>query len=412
VINRTTRAIASVAERRAAAMLFAATCAAWTGPAAAAVDFSASASVGVEYNSNPIELSAIEAPFFASGGLSDLDDISESAGVGIGLKFGGGGPLQSQLQGSFSHSRSERFDKLGHSDYSVGGNVDWRLGETTSMSLMGGQIRSPVRQADVGGERTVQKTSSTAAGTIRFLATPHLQVALSPSWSGADLPLANAPDFRFRQVSGSVAVGFLSTGPLVPGVDFTETRSRNSGIAGASRYRTRNMSGTLNYRIGGFSTLSLSLGRAERKTEANALTASRSEAGVSGSLSYQRQLSPKTSFNVNAFRSYQQYDAGANLSVDTGMSVGANWAATPRLGVAVSSQATWSRIDGLVTNIPSSVPVARRDLMRVFSVDLAYTTTRRLAVGLHVQRRVRASEDWLAQFGATSVGLNLTAKFD
>src|SRR5882757_4838392 len=57
------------------AILLAATCAAGIGPARAAIDLSAGATIGVEHDSNPLELSNSQAQdFLARGFITSKDD--------------------------------------------------------------------------------------------------------------------------------------------------------------------------------------------------------------------------------------------------------------------------------------------------------------------------------------------------
>jgi hypothetical protein len=386
--------------------------------AMAAVDLTASAAVNVEHNSNPIELSSNEAFSFAPGGKSQLDDTSRVVTATVGAGFGSNGPLHAGLQALYSHTESQRFNKLGHSDYNIGGDVAWKPGHAFDMSLTGSRSRSPIRQADATGEETTQKTTSYASSTLRLRPTEDWQLALKPSWTHVELPLAGAPNYRYRESAGSVAIGFLGAGRLVPGVELVEAKTTSSGVGGAADYRQRTVSGTLNYQTKGFSTFALSIGQTRRVTDVDETASDPTakdgtDSGLSGSLSYQRKLSPKTSFNISAFRAYQLYDAGLNLTVDTGFSFGVSWAATRKLTVALKSDNVWSHIDAVAGGVEvTGADGTREDMVRAYSLNLGYLAARHISVDAYATRRVRRSEVWAAQFNSTIFGLGLTAKLD
>lgn len=385
----------------------------------AAADVSAGASIGVVHNTNPIELSTIEAHAFSPNGKSDLDDTSTVWSANIGATVGEGGPLRLRLRALYSHTESRRFDRLGHDDYNVGSSVDWRPTRVFDMSLGAEQFRSPIRQADAGGTRATQRTTTTINATARLHPTPKWQFSVSPSWSRIDLPLESAPDFRYRETSASASLSYVGA-RLSPGLTVSQSRSSASNIGGATRYRQQTIWGTLNYTTPGRTTLGLSIGRTERTTDVlesndpSRPAVDGKDAGVSGALSLQRQLSVKTSVDISANRSYEQYEAGVNLALNTGFNVGVNWNPTRRIGVSLRTENVWSTIDEAPQTTPvSSTPGGKRkDMLRSYTLNVTYQVARSVSVGTYVSRRVRRSEVWFDQFNGTLFGISLAAQID
>jgi hypothetical protein len=400
-------------------LVIAAACSAWTTCANAAVNFSGGAAFGMEHNTNPIELGNTEAHAFRPDGKSELDDTSMVWGANVAGVIGGDGPLRLQLRGLYSHTESRRFDRLGHDDYNVGSTLDWRASRAFDTTLSAEQFRSPIRQAEAGGEQSTQRTTTAVSGTVRVRPTSRWQVAVTPSWSRIDLPLDSAPDFEYRDTSGNVSITY-SGARVSPGIMVSESRSRASGIAGATRYRQQSAWGTLNYTTPGRTSLALSVGYTERTTHViEAVTdpslqqSEGSDAGLSGSLSLQRKLSAKTSIDISAYRSYQQYEAGVNLSLNTGFNVGVTWTPTRRITVALKSDNMLSDID----EAPGGTALAptggkRKDLLRSYSVDVGYLFGKYVSVGGYVTRRIRRSEVWFEQFNSTLAGLRLSVAID
>jgi hypothetical protein len=128
-----------------------------------------------------------------------------------------------------------------------------------------------------------------------------------------------------------------------------------------------------------------------------------------GSLNFNRQLSVKTSLYASAFRYFEQYDAGVNPSVGSGLAVGATWSPTAKITVDVDTGLVWSSIEGATGIVGDD---RRNDVVRSYTMSVDYSATRLLSVRAHVTRMIRRSEVWTDQFNSTVVGLELTASID
>lgn len=385
------------------------------GPAMA-VDLSAGAAAGIEYNSNPVEFSNTEADQFATGGKKYIDDTSLSVRANVAAKLGNEGPLVLNVQAMYNHVESKRFDALSHDEYSYLGSLDWRPGSVFDVTLAGEQFRDPIQQADAAGTEVTQKTTTNARATVRVRPTPRWQVALTPAWIRIDLPLTDAPDYSLREKNATASLTYLNPGRLAPGVEFMKSQSRNSNIGIATRYRQEVIRGTLNYQATGFSTFTFAAGHTKRTThlvtpssDPTVQVREGTDSTFTGTLGYQRKFSPKTTINISAFRDLQQYDAGTNTSVGTGFTAGVIWAPTPKITVALDSLSTWSTIDDLRV---SGATVQRKDLLRSYTFGMSYAFARQMSVRGYLTRRVRNSSLAIAQFNSTIAGLELTFKLD
>ena len=384
-------------------------------PAAAAVDLSGTATVGVMHDSNALQLSNVETPPPSTGG-SNRDDTTLNLGASVAVKIGDGGPLQAQLQTTYTHLESKLQDSLSRDDYQLSANVDWKPSRIFDVSANASQNRLPLGLADVGGIQNIQQQTSQVQGTLRLRPTPSWQLSLAPAWNETKTPLPGAEDFRLRQKSGMASLAFLGAGKLVPGISYTESRSRNADIANATRYQDEIIQGTLNYQATGLSTFSFAAGHSRRTThlitpsnDPVAQAREGTDGAFTGSVSYNRQLSVKTRMHISAFRYFQQYEAGVNNSVGTGFDVGANWAPTRKIAVDLSAAYNWSTIDDLP--IAGSIE-QRKDLLRRYSLTLSYQATRLMSLRALLTRQMRTSDVQVAQYGGTIAGLELSAKFD
>lgn len=401
-----------------ATIVLAATCAGISPAAHAAIDLSAGVTVGAEHDSNPIELSNSQAQDFLNRGfITRQDDTVKRLTANVGATTGSiNDPTHLQLQAKYTKVDNVHFDTLDHTEYNFGGNLDWKPSQVFDISLQGSQNRAPVGLNDVGGQRVVQQTSSLAEGTLRLRPTPNWQLSLTPRWYSNELPLPGSTNFELRESSGSLGLGYLGAGPLVPGLYVTQARGRYSGIVNATRYQQTSYGFTLNYKVTDFSSFSLFAGHTQRTTHlivpsnnAQALLLEGTKPAYTGSLTYQRQLSVKTRINVGVFRDFQQYDVGVNTRLATGFNGEANWAPTARLSVTLNTLLVRSTISGLQA---AGSTDDRHDLERSYSVGLKYLATRLVSLHPYLTRRVHNSTARTAVFDKTIAGLELTVSVD
>lgn len=375
----------------------------------AAVDLSGGVSVGLDYNTNAYERSTREGPI--------VDDTSTIMTARVGAKTRGEGPLRAQLQGQYTLVDSFHIDPMDRGQHAFDGSVEWSPIRLFDISVAALHSRLPFSLADGGGERAILQTTSQAQATLRLRPTPRWQIGFTPVWNETKTPLLYAPGFMLRQNSGSVSLDFLGATRLVPGILVTQAKGVNSGIVNATRYKTDTVQGTLNYRVTDITNFSLSLGHSRNTTSLltpsnspGALASEGTRSGFSGTLSIQRQLSIKTGMNIRAYRTYQQYDAGVNPAVSTGVGGGLTWAATQRLSVGLDSQYTWTTIEGLQLG---GIIGKRKDLLRTYTMSVGYIATRRFSLGIYAARRVRNSGNSFSdQYNGYNGGFTLTVAVD
>jgi hypothetical protein len=400
-------------------MLFAAACAAGTGPAMAGVNVGVSvgATVGVDYNSNAYNLSSTEeAP--GSGGSTDRDDFSRRASVdfrfNVGLDGTNDGPVRLQVRAGLVDASFDHFEAISHRDHDVGAILDWRPSRVFDISLETSHSSNPVEIADVGGSENSQQKEFQNRATLRVRPTPQWQIALTPGWKKSTTDLPDAPDFKLREDSGKVALDFLGAGRLVPGVAVSQAKGRYSGIEDPTRYRDRTVQATLNYTATAASTFTFAAGRTQRNTrliepssDPAALAREGGDSAFTGALNFHRQLTVKTGINIAAYRYFQNYDAGVNTSVGTGISTGVTWAATAKISTSLDGGLSWSNIDDIEVE---DTLVQRKDLERRLSLGVTYAFTQRFSLRGHFTRSVRTSDVDSAEYRSTAAGVDLTAR--
>lgn len=384
-------------------------------PPVVAVDFAGSVAVGGQYNTNARQLASFESPL-AEDGSTARDDIAMYASANMSASTDGQGPLNAEVQAAYTHSKSTEQESLSRDDYNFSASVDWRPGQLYDVSLRTTLSRLPLDLADIGGDSSVSQTARGAQGTLRLRPTPYWQLSLTPGWSETRTPQENGPSRRLRETSGAASIEFLGAGRLVPGVGASQSENHYSGVVDATEYKQKAIYGTLGYSFTEVTAFSLSAGKTWRTTTLRtsstdpAATANEGkETAFTGSLSFDRRLTAKTSMNFSVFRGFQVYDAGVNTSVGTGFRAGVTWAATAKISSTLSTAHTWSTIE----NVPiDGVPVQRKDLERSVSLSTTYLATRLVSVGANVTRNIRNSQIGSDQYNSTIASLFVSVNFD
>lgn len=374
-----------------------------------------STTVGMQGDSNPLERNGAFLPAVLPGGKSVREDYNSRISA-TGTVRAGEGPLKVDVGGTYVKIDSFRIDPLDRSDYQFGGNVGWTPGQLFDVQLRALQSRASVGLADIGGFSAAQQTSQIAEGTFRLRPVPRWQLSATPGWSRWKLPQPSAPDFMLHENSGGLGVDYLGNGPVVPGVLLKVSRGRYSGIANATRYQDDSVQANVAYNVTNFSSFRLLAGHTRRTTRLVEPTTDpfvQSIEGTTpaftGSLTYQRTLTAKTSVILGVTRDFTQYDAGVNTTVGTGFNGALTWAATTRVTMDVGTRFTWSKIEALQPTVPIR---ARTDLVRLYTAGVNYAPGKRFSFRAYASRSQRDSTFRYALFNRTIAGLDLTATFD
>jgi hypothetical protein len=383
--------------------------------AMAAVDLSGGVSVGGEYNTNATQLAEFESPA-AGDGSTARDDIALYASASVLARTTGQGPLNAEVQAAYTHSESLRQESLSRDDYTFSVSVNWRPSQLYDVTLRGTQNRLPLGLADIGGQSSVAQTSSGVQGTVRVRPTPRWQLSLTPGWTETKTPREDTQTLRLRETSYGASIEFLGAGRLVPGIGASQSQNVYSGVEDATRYKQRAVYGSLGYRFTDVTAFALTAGQTTRtttlrstSTDPSAAANAGDESAFTGSLSFNRRLTAKTSVDVSVFRGFQVYDAGVNTSIGTGFRTGVNWAATRKISASLSAAHIWSTIE----NVPvDGVPIQRKDLERSYSLGTRYLATRLTSISANVTRNIRNSQVGSDQYNSTVASLSLSVSFD
>lgn len=390
-------------------------------PSLAATFFSPFAALGYQHNSNVFTRPSSSPPFAAQG-ITGLGDsiLDYQAGLGSELDWG---PDRLTLDASVTRDQYDRFSFLNHYEYLVDGNLHWRFTRVVDGTVTYKQTRYMLPFTYTFTTALLLDTERTASVAVRVLMTPEWRLDLTPELHQVATPLPGFPDFRLHETSGTAGLDYLGFGKLTAGLRFSYDDGRYEKIAAATRYQQREFDLTADYKVGAFSTFSASAGYTSRNSEANPADSVPTPIGAetfagyagvvgktssaTGSVSYQRQLTGKTSATFSIFRRVDSYTAGANPEVGTGGAVGLTWKADPKFTLTLDYGLTRDEIKGglIVVNAAD-----RTDRTQTAGFEVRYLALSWLTIRPYVNWAKASSTFTLGNYSATILGVDVTGR--
>lgn len=388
----------------------------------AATFFSPFATLGYQHNSN-VFMRPTGMPAFAGEGITALGDSILNYEAGLNTEYDWGPADQLTLGAEATRYQYDRFSSLNHNEYDFSAGLVWRLGPLVDGTANFRQSHFMAPFTETFTTQLLVDTERTADVMVRVLMTPEWRLDLTPRLHDLDTPLPGFPDFKLHETTGIAGLDYLGFGRLTAGVQFIYDDGRYERIAEATRYQQHEADVTASYKLHGFSTFSFSAGYTTRNSEANTADSVPLPGGggtfggfggtlgktssFSGSLTYQRQLTGKTSANLSLFRRVDSYAAGANPEIGTGGQVGVTWKPDPKFTFNLKYGLTQDQIQGGLVVLSGT---NRTDRAQTAVFEARYLALSWLTIRPYVNWARARSNFTLGNYSATIVGIDVTAQ--
>lgn len=388
----------------------------------AAGSFKPFATVGVEHNSNLFMLPGSFAPF-AVRGIHSLTDTVTDYSAGFTSRWGTHTEYLS-LDAAGVRYDYNRFGYLNHYEYHFAGDWGWRLGPVMSGEVMYHQSRVMAPFTNTLSLDLLLNTDRLAAATVRILVSPKWRISLTPEFHQLLTPLPGFLAFKLEENIGTADLDYLGFGKLTAGLQFIYDRGRFADIAGATRYIQREVNLTASYHVSDLSTFRASAGYSMRDTAPNIIDAVQTPTGGAGvyaayagvvgktssaigTLSYQRQLTGKTSASIAFSRAVESYSAGANPVIATGGQLKVTWKPDVKFTVNVGYSLTRDQIQGglVVADV-----IGEDQRKQVADLDVRYAALSWLSIRPYFRWSRATSTFILGNYSQTIVGIDVTGR--
>jgi hypothetical protein len=291
------------------------------------------------------------------------------------------------------------FTDLDHNEYLGDLRLDWKLGTVVDGVLHVRQERSAPSFASNDALGLTLNTARNADAKVNLKITPDWRLEAGAVYSKLEAPLQFYPDFVDREVGTLLGIKYLGVANLSYGFEFEHIDGDFKNAPEVGPYTQNSGEFKANYVVSGLTKLNAGIGYTRRVQSGNEGTAS----GVTGEFGYNRQLTGKTSLNVQVIRAVNSYVAAGGSEIDTTASVGVIWQATYKIGVNLDGSYTHSTFIGQA--IPNSVANGRVDHDKAASLSVKYQAFRKLQVRGYLKWQSRSSVVDIYDFNDTIVGV-------
>lgn len=381
---------------------------------------------GIEHDSNVFDVPSSMPPF-ALKGDDALGDTIERIVAGSTADFRTG-QNDVGLDGEFRYFWYDHFTTVSHSEFTLGGHVEWHFGPVFDVyaSYNFNRYMAPFAQTLVS--QLEIDTDKTGLVTLRTLITPEWRLDLTPKEHDQTLPLPGYPDFSLHEKWASAAINYLGIARTTAGLGVDYVDGEYSHIVAATKYDQETVALTALYKVTGLSDFNGQLGYTQRNTEANPggslpfngpgpippgfvgfAGAVGKTSSVTGRIFYDRQLTAKTGVSIGVFREVDSYVAGANAEIGTGGEIEVRWDPDVKFSVELNLRTEEDKFPGAVAT--QQAFNNRVDVVRNAQLQVKYFALDWLTIHPYFNYLVRTSNFAQASYSATTLGIDMTAKF-
>lgn len=363
-------------------------------------------STEAEYNSNVFALPNSTAAFNQNGDRTLDDTVVRTIG-GIEAAV----PLGQQKLRAIAEGRHvdfSHFGRLDHNEYLFSGGLDWRLTQALDGAL---DYRQEQRMASFADRNTTDLTlenERVGSGSLRLSITPEWRLETGFRSRELSSPLPEFPKLKLNENSVTAGINYLGNGKLTTGVYTEYLSGQFEGLPDASGFSETTIGVRSNYAVSEISLLGAQLGYTRRQDELQNGNKPAIQSGITGALSYRREITAKTSGSVQIFRRVRSDIRGAGSVGEVGLSTNLKWQGTPKTSLEISYEFTQSKFQSTTTT--SSTP-GQQETNQLLSLKINYQMLPWLAVRPYAGYQERDSASSINNFQTSIVGIGLHFRF-
>jgi hypothetical protein len=363
---------------------------------------SASASGQYENNSNVFALETGYGQPGTGGARSSTTDFVYGASFNGAYQWS---RQQLYASASFKQYDYQQFSDLNHKEYQVDTGLIWQLGDLLDGKVDVARARSMVPFLDLTGSVLAVSLLTQQAETFE------IGLKLGSEWkldgtahtSKTTQPTPEEPNVQLTENSGTTSLEYQGFGPLTSGLTATYLSGEYSGANGTTPSYTQSTAGLLAHYMLTRTSFEGQITYSRRKTSDNG---DASASGLTGLLSFNDQLTPKTSFSIKIDRAINTYFLNLGSEIDSDAAANVNWQATYKLSVSLGYTFTYREFPVLGQGSGGAFPV---DYQQVAGLSMSYQPRRWLTIGPYANYQTRSSNVGGRNFNATSYGVSVSA---
>jgi hypothetical protein len=232
----------------------------------------------------------------------------------------------------------QRYTQLDNTSYNVDLGWKWKLGDNLDGQLDASRAHSMVPFYNLTGVTTlslVTVTEQRETAQIGIKLNSDWRIKASAFTSKADQPTPDAPNLQLTQSSGTTSLEYSGFGAITGGVMAGYSSGDYSGANGINGAASNpSFSQTTAGLVAHYNHIRSSFDGSVGYSRRTSSVGSDDTSGVTGSLAFTEQVTPKTSFTATIARSINSYILNEGSVIDTTAGVTVGWQATYKLTVS------------------------------------------------------------------------------
>jgi hypothetical protein len=304
----------------------------------------------------------------------------------------------------------DQFTQLDHNEYLLRGGLKWKIASLLDGVLDYQRERSMVsflqfNAAQFASEQLYLQVQSVGTASINLQITPEWRLQNQGTIRDVNTALPGFPHLRLREDGIHEGIRYVGFANLSAGLDGEYLSGNFTGgdflITPGYHQSTGELAA--DYVLSGLTTFHGAVGYTTRKEDQRGSTS-----GVTGLLSYQRNLTGKTSINLKVSRAINTYITAATPEIDTGAELDVAWNATEKIKVEAGYQ--WLHSSFAPTDIAGVVTATRVDRLQTSSLSVKYQPLKWLLVRPYAAYQTRSSTINIFTFNGTLYGIELEGR--
>jgi hypothetical protein len=311
--------------------------------------------------------------------------------------------------GSTQEFKYQRNTQLDNTSYNVDAGLKWKLGDSLDGQLDASRTHSMVPFYNLTGLTTlslVTMTEQRETAQIGIKLNSEWQVKGSAFTSKFEEPTPDASNLQLTQTSGTTSLEYSGFGAITGGVMAGYSSGDYSGANGTNGPSNPSFSQTTAGFVAHYNHIRSSFDGSVGYSRRTSSVGSDDTSGVTGSLAFTEQLTPKTNFTATIARSINSYIFNQGSVIDTAAGVTVNWQATYKLAVSAGYTFDYRNFPKQGNNPVGS---DRVDIQESPTMAMVYRPLRWLLIRPYANIQTRRSTFVGGHFSQNVYGVSFTA---
>ena len=312
------------------------------------------------------------------------------------------------LTTNVSRFEYQHFTQLNHNEFAATTGLDWTATHKLKGNIGGQYDRHQLSFVDINTSSSSPQnlsyieTAQMAKTSATYDMNSHWHIDAGGSYSTAKLPDAGAQSYDMSQSEGNVGVKFTGSAKLTTGINIDRQNGHynNSTRPG---YTQTLYQYTIDYKLGARTSVNGGIGYNKRVQTGTDLPTN-----ITGSFSFNQQLTAKTSYYIQFRRTQDTYNTAFGSQLTTAGIIGVNWQATQKISLAGNYEQDKAQVTG---DISGTTNTRRDDKLKAANVSLKYTALRWLTISPYYRYQKRDSDLTAFNFRNNTYGISFEARF-